>query len=75
LALVHGEQLTADEMPGLSIVVPIGPHGGAGQVAGRDELMGPDAVSQGKGQDLRTDFYAERFGVELPPTETEVASS
>ena len=68
LALVHGQELTAYAAPGMAIVVPIGPFGGAGQSPDRDELMGPDVVSQAKGQALRTDFYAERFGVELPPT-------
>ncbi len=67
LALLRGEELTAYEPPGMAIVVPIGPYGGAGQSPGRDELMGPDVVSQAKGQALRTDFYAERFGVDLPP--------
>jgi hypothetical protein len=72
LALADGGELATYEPMGPTMIVPIvpiGPYGGAGQLPGRDELMSADAVSQAKGRALRTDYYAARFGTELPPVD------
>lgn len=69
LALLDGSELAEFAPSGPGIIVPIGPSGGAGQLPGSDDLLGPDKVSTFKGQALNVDAYATRFNVELPPLE------
>jgi NADH dehydrogenase FAD-containing subunit len=62
-ALIEGRaDLTGHEAPGVGIVVPIGPEGGAGQLAGREGILGPEFVAEAKGRDMMVDRFAERFG-------------
>ena len=46
-----------------SIIVPIGPDGGAGQRAGRDELVPAETVAQLKGRDMMVGRFAELLGL------------
>jgi apoptosis-inducing factor 2 len=61
-ALIEGAPLAAYEATPPSIVVPIGPAGGAGQRAGADELISAELASELKGRDLMVDRFAEPFG-------------
>ncbi len=58
----HGE-LAEYEAPPPGIVVPLGPHGGAGQRGGQDELLPPEVVAELKGRDMMVDRYIELLGV------------
>lgn len=46
-----------------SIIVPVGPEGGAGQRHGSEELVPAEVVSQLKGRDMMVDRFAEMLGV------------
>ncbi len=61
LALLDGGELQQYVAMGPAIAVPIGPNGGAGQFPGRDDIAGPEIISEVKGQALNVDRYAERF--------------
>jgi apoptosis-inducing factor 2 len=62
-ALIEGGgSLTAYQPSPPSIVVPIGPAGGAGQRAGEDELISAELVAELKGRDMMVDRFAEIFG-------------
>ena len=62
-ALIEGGgSLTAYEPNPPSIVVPIGPAGGAGQRPGADELVSAELVAELKGRDMMVDRFAELFG-------------
>jgi apoptosis-inducing factor 2 len=63
-AFITGQgELAEYEAPPPGIVVPIGPHGGAGQRGGQDELLPPEVVAELKGRDLMVDRYIELLGV------------
>jgi NADH dehydrogenase FAD-containing subunit len=68
-ALITGGELTAYQPAEPSIVVPIGPAGGAGQRAGAAELLSAEYTSQAKGRDMFVGRYAELFGVRGPAAE------
>ena len=61
-ALIEGGSLTAYQPNPPSIVVPIGPAGGAGQRAGEDELISAELVAELKGRDMMVDRFAGLFG-------------
>jgi NADH dehydrogenase FAD-containing subunit len=63
LALVDGGELQQFVSSGPAIAVPIGPNGGAGQFPGRDDIVGPEVISEVKGQALNVDRFAERFNL------------
>ena len=62
-AQIAGGELTAYEPRPASIIVPVGPEGGSGQVAGQDELVSAETVAQLKGRDLLIGRYGELFGL------------
>src|SRR5205814_2083327 len=52
-ALITGDgELTQYQPPPASIIVPIGPDGGAGQRAGSEDLMPAETVAELKGRDM-----------------------
>ena len=61
-ALIEGGSLTAYQPNPPSIVVPIGPAGGAGQRPGADELVSAELVAELKGRDMMVDRFAALFG-------------
>jgi NADH dehydrogenase FAD-containing subunit len=61
-AQITGGELTAYEPRPATIIVPVGPAGGSGQMAGQDELISSATVSELKGRDLLIGRYAELFG-------------
>jgi NADH dehydrogenase FAD-containing subunit len=68
-ALIAGGDLVRYEPTAPSIIVPVGPAGGAGQRAGVDELISAEAVAQAKGRDMFVGRYAELFGLGDGPGE------
>jgi NADH dehydrogenase FAD-containing subunit len=63
-ALITGEgELARYEPPAASIIVPIGPDGGAGQRAGIDDLLPAETVAQLKGRDMMVGRFAELLGL------------
>jgi hypothetical protein len=63
-ALAAGRSDLADyESMGVAIAVPIGPHGGAGQFPGQDEIVGPETIAELKGRHLGVARYGELFGL------------
>lgn len=63
-ALAAGRRdLSHYESTGPAIAVPIGPQGGAGQLPGREGIVGPDVVAELKGRHLLVDRMAARFGL------------
>jgi len=63
-ALITGEgELAQYEPPAASIIVPIGPDGGAGQRAGSEDLMPAETVAQLKGRDMMVHRFAELLGL------------
>jgi apoptosis-inducing factor 2 len=62
-ALIEGSgPLAAYEPAAPSIVVPIGPAGGAGQRADQDELISAELTAELKGRDLMVERFAGMFG-------------
>jgi NADH dehydrogenase FAD-containing subunit len=62
--LMHGDREVSPYEPlGPAIIVPIGPHGGSGQLPGQDELASREMVSKAKGRDFMVARYAEILGV------------
>jgi len=63
-ALITGEgELARYEPPAASIIVPIGPDGGAGQRAGSEDLVPAETVAQLKGRDMMVHRFAELLGL------------
>jgi NADH dehydrogenase FAD-containing subunit len=62
-ALTNGAELTAYQPMGPGIGIPIGPHGGAGQFPGQDEIVGSEIISEVKGRDMMVDRFQELFGL------------
>jgi NADH dehydrogenase FAD-containing subunit len=63
-ALISGEgELAQYQPPAASIIVPIGPDGGAGQRAGSEELVPAETVAQLKGRDMMVHRFAELLGL------------
>jgi NADH dehydrogenase FAD-containing subunit len=63
-AQLAGSAERVDYTPGAtSIILPLGPAGGAGQVPGRDDIMDAQSVSQLKGRDLLIGRYHQLLGV------------
>jgi NADH dehydrogenase FAD-containing subunit len=63
-ALITGDGELARYQPApASIIVPVGPEGGAGQRAGAAELVPAEVVSQLKGRDMMVQRFAELLGV------------
>ena len=62
-ALITGGQLARYEPPAASIIVPIGPDGGAGQRAGSEDLVPAETVAQLKGRDMMVQRFAELLGL------------
>jgi apoptosis-inducing factor 2 len=48
---------------GTAIAIPLGPEGGAGQFPGQDEIVGPEVISNAKGQHMMVERFAELFGL------------
>ena len=66
-ALIHGRfDLAHYKSWGVAIAVPIGPNGGAGQVPGEDEIVGPEAIAERKGREMGVERLWERFGLTSP---------
>jgi NADH dehydrogenase FAD-containing subunit len=62
--LARGETDLAEyQSRGAAIAVPIGPTGGAGQLPGQQEIVGPETIAEVKGRDLMVDRYGELFGL------------
>ena len=62
-ALITGEgELARYQPPPASIIVPIGPDGGAGQRAGSEDLVPAETVAQLKGRDMMVQRFAELLG-------------
>jgi apoptosis-inducing factor 2 len=63
-ALITGQgELARYEAPAASIIVPIGPDGGAGQLAGSEDLMPTETVAELKGRDMMVGRFAELLGL------------
>ena len=63
-ALITGEgELARYQPPPASIIVPIGPDGGAGQRAGAEDLMPAETVAELKGRDMMVHRFAELLGL------------
>jgi apoptosis-inducing factor 2 len=63
-ALITGDgELARYEPAPPSIIVPVGPDGGAGQRHGSEDLVPAEVVSQLKGRDMMVDRFAELLGV------------
>jgi NADH dehydrogenase FAD-containing subunit len=63
-ALITGEDALARyEPPAASIIVPIGPDGGAGQRAGSEDLVPAETVAELKGRDMMVGRFAELLGL------------
>ena len=66
-ALIAGDGgLTAYQPSPPAIIVPIGPHGGSGQLPGSDDLAAPEVVARVKGRDMMVERFAELLGVTAP---------
>jgi NADH dehydrogenase FAD-containing subunit len=65
-ALVAGDELRAYEPSPPAIVIPLGPSGGASELAGEDEIAGADRTAAIKGEHLFVDRYREQFGLAVP---------
>jgi len=68
-ALTNGLEPTAYQPMGTGIAIPIGPHGGAGQFPGQDEIVGADVISDVKGRDMMVDRFQELFGLAVAATD------
>jgi apoptosis-inducing factor 2 len=67
-ALITGQGEPARyQPPAASIIVPIGPDGGAGQRAGSEDLVPAEAVAQLKGRDMMVQRFAELLGLNTTP--------
>ncbi|MBC6456708.1 FAD-dependent oxidoreductase [Actinomadura sp. HBU206391] len=63
--LIEGDDVLAEYEPvPPSIIVPLGPVGGAGQFTGQPGVLPPEVVSQVKGQSMFVDHYAQILGVQ-----------
>ncbi len=62
-ALVEGGELQTYEPSPPSIVIPLGPSGGASELAGQDEVAGAETTAAIKGEHMFVDAYRERFGL------------
>src|SRR6266487_452544 len=58
----HGE-LARYQPPAATIILPIGPDGGAGQRAGSQDLVPAETVAQLKGRDMMVQRCAELLGL------------
>jgi NADH dehydrogenase FAD-containing subunit len=66
-ALITGDgELASYEPAPPSIIIPVGPEGGAGQRHGLDDLVPAEVVAQLKGRDMMVDRFAELLGVTAP---------
>jgi NADH dehydrogenase FAD-containing subunit len=64
IKMVNGDHdLTAYQPFGPAIMVPIGPHGGSGQLPGEEDLTSRERVATIKGRDLMVGRYAEILGL------------
>jgi len=62
-ALITGDgELARYEQTPPSIIVPVGPEGGAGQRHGSDDLVPAETVAELKGRDMMVDRFAELLG-------------
>jgi hypothetical protein len=63
-ALITGDgDLARYEQTPPSIIVPVGPEGGAGQRHGLEDLVPAETVAQLKGRDMMVDRFAELLRV------------
>jgi NADH dehydrogenase FAD-containing subunit len=70
--LISGEgDLRPHEPAAPGIVVPIGPHGGAGQRPNTDELVPAETVAELKGCDMMVTRFAGLFGITPPDAEAD----
>jgi NADH dehydrogenase FAD-containing subunit len=70
--LISGEgDLRPHEPAAPGIVVPIGPHGGAGQRPNTDELVPAETVAELKGRDMMVTRFAGLFGITPPDAEAD----
>jgi NADH dehydrogenase FAD-containing subunit len=65
-ALLAGDELGTYEPSPPAIVIPLGPSGGASELAGEDEIAGADRTAAIKGGHLFVDRYREQFGLADP---------
>ena len=61
--ITGGGELARYEPPAASIIVPIGPEGGAGQRADGEDLVPAETVAQLKGRDMMVQRFAELLGL------------
>jgi NADH dehydrogenase FAD-containing subunit len=59
-AVAGGELESYEPLPPL-LLVPLGPAGGAAQLPGRDEILGPAATAELKGSHMLIEQYREHF--------------
>jgi glycine/D-amino acid oxidase-like deaminating enzyme len=66
-ALIAGTaDLAAYEPSPPTIIVPVGPEGGSGQLAGSDDLASAEMVANAKGRDMLVDRFVQLLGVNVP---------
>jgi NADH dehydrogenase FAD-containing subunit len=67
-ALMHGRSELVDyQSVGPAIAIPIGPHGGAGQFPGQDEIVGREVIAEVKGRDMMVDRFGDLFKLASSP--------
>ena len=59
----HGELARYQPPTAATIILPIGPDGGAGQRAGSDDLVPAETVAELKGRDMMVQRFAELLGL------------
>ena len=59
----HGELARYQAPTAATIILPIGPDGGAGQRAGSEDLVPAETVAQLKGRDMMVQRFAELLGL------------
>ncbi len=62
----NGTGLTPYQPSPPAIIVPIGPHGGSGQLPGSGDLAAPEFVVNAKGRDMMVGRFADLLGVPAP---------
>jgi apoptosis-inducing factor 2 len=60
-AMIDGGELASYERYPPAIAIPLGPHGGAGQFPGQEEIVSAQAIAEIKGRDMMVDRYLTLF--------------
>jgi NADH dehydrogenase FAD-containing subunit len=75
-ALAEGGRLEDYEPYPPAMVIPLGPHGGASELPGQDEIAGAEATATIKGEHMFVSRYRELFGLQpAPAVESETSHS